>query len=153
MDVSPDPEVWHGQGSGGLAPALATAIDAVFQAPLASGLEASWKKAAVLADALETTRTDPAKVVVVPLMDHKVTSKHQPHVDVVYGGKSLHRLVFDIELFLALKGVQLQVRDGRIAGLTSGEWVGQGVFSLADHEILKRSTPAFALPGRLTFDA
>lgn len=136
---------------GGLTTALAAVLDEVFEVPLATVLDTSWKKAVALQDGLEATRADPDKVVVVPLMDHKVTSRHKPHVDVVYGGKSLHRLVFDLDLILDLKGVQLQLRNGRICGLTSGHCAGQGVFSLAGKEIIKRSTPSFALPGRLTF--
>lgn len=138
---------------GGLTAALATAIDDVFQVPLGDVLGASWKKAAALKDGIDATRGDPSKVVVVPLMDHKVTSKHQPHVDLMFSGKSLHRLVFDISLTLELKGVQLQVREGRIAGLTSGDCLGHGIFSMGGQEIIKRSTPSFALPGRLNFTA
>lgn len=138
---------------GGLTTALASAIDEVFQVPLGAVLDASWKKAAIVKDGLEATLTDPNKVVVVPLVDHKVSSKHQPHVDVMFSGKALHRLVFDIELQLELRGVQLQVREGRIAGLTSGECAGHGLFSMGGQQIIKRSTPFFGLPGKLAFNA
>jgi hypothetical protein len=136
----------------GVATALAGAIDEVFQVSLGDVLAASWKKAAAVQDALEATRQDRSKTVVVPFMDHRITSKHQPHVEVMFSGKSLQKLVFDITLALELKGVQIQVREGRIVGVGSGACQGQGVFALAGQEIIKRATPAFPLPGRLAFN-
>lgn len=133
----------------GAVKALAGALDEVFHVGLGEVLEASWGKLAGLQDALAATRADPAKVARVPLLDHKVTSKHAPYIDLMLGGRQLTRLTFDIVLTLALRGVQLDVRQGGLHGLTAGECQGEGTFSLGGQTLIKRSTPALALPGRL----
>jgi hypothetical protein len=43
------------------------------------------------------------------------------------------------------------VRQGRIHALRAGSCLGEGVFGFAGQTLLKRATPAFALPGRLRF--
>lgn len=137
----------------GLIKALAASLDEMFGVGIGSVLESSWGKLEVLKSTLEATRADPDKIAHVPLLDHKVTTTHQPHIDLMLGGKKLARLGFDIGLALDLRGVQLDIRKGRIHGLTGGECLGEGTFSLAGQTLLQRSTPALALPGRLAFRA
>ena len=140
-----------GPARAGLIKALAGSLDEMFGVGIGSVLESSWGKLEALKETLEATRADPDKIAHVPLLDHKVTTTHQPHIDLMLGGKSLARLGFDIGLNLDLRGVQLDIRKGRIHGLTGGEATGEGTFSLAGQPLLQRSTPALALPGRLAF--
>jgi hypothetical protein len=135
----------------GLQKAVGGALDGLFEPRLEDILQRSWGKVAAVDEALKATRDDPAGLAVVPLLDHRITSRHAPHIDVVLGAKSLARLVFDIALSLELQGVQLEVRGGRIHALKSGACIGEGVFSFAGQTLIKRATPAFALPGRLRF--
>jgi len=137
----------------GLAKSVEAALDEVFHVPLAGILAGSWKKIATLQEALKKTRADPNSAVFVPLLEHKVTSKHRPRIDLMMGPKQLGQLVFDIALTLELKGVELEIRNGLIAGLKGGECKGQGVFSYDGQELIKRDTKAFPLAGRLTFEA
>lgn len=133
--------------------AVRNALDEVFNVPLGDVLQASWKKLTGVQEALEATRLDPAKVVFVPLLEHKITSKHQPHIDLLLAGKSVSRLVLDIVLALELKSVELEVRDGRIAGLRSGQCGGNGVFAFEGQDLIKKATPSFGLPGKVAFAA
>lgn len=87
----------------------------------------------------------------VPLLDHKVTSTHKPHIDLMYGAKCLARITLDISLNLALNGVILEVHQGRIAGLKAGSCLGDGVLAFADKPLITHKTPEIALPGRLKF--
>lgn len=127
------------------------AIDDVFQISLADVLGGAWKKLDAVRDGLALTRLDASKVVLVPLLEHKVTSKHEPHIDLMMGAKSIGRLEFGIALTLNLKGVELDLREGRIAGLKAGYCKGQGVFSVKDQELIKKDTKAFALPLTMRF--
>ncbi len=131
--------------------ALRHALDEIFQLDLGDVFQSSWSKAIVLTTAIEATRKDPDGVAIVPLLDHKISSTHKPHIDLMYGNKSLGQIAFDITLNLALKGVALEVRQGRIVGLKAGLCVGQGVFSFAGKPLLDRTTPELALPGRVAF--
>lgn len=135
----------------GLVKALAGSLDELFGVGIGSVLETSWGKLEALKTSLDSTRADPAKIAHVPLLDHKVTSTHQPHIDLMLGGRKIARLAFDIGLTLDLRGVQLDIRQGRIHGLTGGEARGEGTFSFGGQPLLQRTTPALALPGRLAF--
>lgn len=136
---------------GRLQESVRSALDEVFHIRLDELLAGSWKKLTGVQDALEVTRLEAGKVVFVPLLEHKISSKHKPHIDVKLGPKSVSRLVFDMALALELKSVELEVREGRIAGLRSGQCGGNGVFSFQGQDLIKKATPAFGLPGRLTF--
>jgi hypothetical protein len=135
----------------GLAKAMDGALEGLFTPRLDDILARSWGKLQAVSDALKATATDPAALAVVPLLDHAITSKHTPKIDLVVAEQALCTLAFDITLGLQLKGVLLQVKGGRIAGLTAGACEGQGTLALAGKTLISKKTPAFALPGRLDF--
>lgn len=135
----------------GLVKALSGSLDEMFGVGVGDVLNSSWGKLGALRETIVSTRADPGKIAHVPLLDHQVASKHQPHIDLMLGGKQLCRLAFDIVLTLKLRGVQLDIRKGAIHGLTAGEAQGEGAFTLGGQTLIKRTTPAIALPGRLAF--
>jgi hypothetical protein len=134
-----------------LGQAIDNAMDEVFAVPLGDILASSWEKLDHLKDAFAKTRADPEAVVFAPLMEHAITSKHTPSIDLVVGGKTLGKLELDISLALNLKGVQLEVRRGRICGLKSGDCEGEGAFSCGGQPLIKKATPPFALAGKVDF--
>jgi hypothetical protein len=130
-----------------------TALDGLFAVSLADVLAASWGKVAGIRDAIEATRKDANTTALVPLVDHKITSQHKPHIDVTYGGKSLIVLPFDISLSLTLKGLMLELERGAISNVKAGTALGEGTVSFAGKKILTHKTRELALPGRLAFGA
>lgn len=134
-----------------IADGIHQALEAVLDLNLGDVLQTSWGKAAALRDAIIATLKDPTSIALVPLIDHKITSKHKPHIDLVYGSQSLAKLVFDITLNLALKGVMLEVRQGHIVGVKAGTCLGDGTFAFADKPLIVKKTPEIALPGKLKF--
>jgi hypothetical protein len=135
----------------GFQKAFGGALDGLFEPRLDDILARSWGKLQAVQEAVKATGEDPAALAVIPLLDHRITSNHAPHIDLVWGEKSLCRLAFSIALSLELRGVELEVREGRIHALTSGHLLGEGVFGLAGQTLIKRATPALHLPGRLHF--
>jgi hypothetical protein len=140
-------------GTEALKAAVSEAMEEIFGAPLADMLQTSWGKVEGLSKALATSRKDPKTVVPFPLLDHTVNTVHTPTIEVHFGRKRLAELPLEIELNLVLKGVALDLQDGRIAGIRSGECSGQGVCTFAGHTLIERKTSAIPLPGRLTFSA
>jgi hypothetical protein len=136
----------------GLQKAFGGALDGLFEPRLEDILAKSWGKLAAVQQAIKTTRDDPSGQIIIPVLDHRITSKHAPHIDLVLGEKSLGRFAFDIALALELRGIELEVRRGRICRLKGGACLGEGVFAFAGQTLIKRATPAFDLPGRLAFD-
>lgn len=135
----------------GVIKALEGALDGLFDIKLGDVLQSSWQTLGAVRDAIETTRGDAEARIFVPLLDHKITSSHKPHIDLVIGGQSLAGLAFEIALILELKGVQLEVAQGRLHGLHAGAASGQGVLSFAGRPLIQRTTPALTLPGKVAF--
>jgi hypothetical protein len=135
----------------GLASAFATALEDVFAVPLGPLLEAGWKKVAALEDARKSTLADPAAKALVPLLDHRITSTHRPHVDLRYGGRTLGRVELLLELALELKGVELEFRKGGVTALRGGTCQGVGALSLGGQPLFKRRSDPFPLTGQVSF--
>lgn len=131
--------------------AVQQALEQVMDVPVGQVLEASWSKIAGLPEALALSKLNPGAVTLTPLIDHTVTSSHSPTIDLLLGGQRLCEVALEIRLSLNLKGVTLELRRGRIAGLTAGECSGEGVVSFQGAPLLKRKTRAIKLPGKLAF--
>lgn len=136
----------------GLGGAFASALEEMLSPELGEVLAASWSRLAALSDAMERTRTGEVAMFV-PLMAHKVTSRHLPTVDLVCAGKAVASLPFDIALTLDLQGLELEVRRGAIAGVRSGKAAVQAALGLSGKTLLQKTTPSLDLPGRLAFAA
>jgi hypothetical protein len=128
-----------------------TALDGLFAIGLGDVLATSWSKVSALGDALEATRKTPGTTALVPLLDHKVTSAHKPHIDLAYGGKTLVTIPFDVALSISLKGVLLEIRDGAIVNVKGGSLIGDGALSFGGKKVLQHTTRELSLPGRLAF--
>ncbi|MDQ0464965.1 hypothetical protein QO010_002749 [Caulobacter ginsengisoli] len=135
----------------GLASAFATALEDVFALPLGPLLEAAWGKLAALEDARTSTLADPSLSALAPLLDHKITSTHRPHVDLRYGGKTLGKVELVLDLALQLKGIELEFRRGRVSALRGGTCQGSGTLSLGGKTLFKRQSKPFPLTGQVSF--
>jgi len=134
--------------AGGLAGAFGNALEEMLSPELGDILAGSWSKVAAVADALERTRSGETAMFV-PLLDHKITARHLPTVDLVCAGKAVASLAFDIGVTFDLKGVELEIRQGAVAGVKAGRAAAQAMLGLAGKTLLQKTTPDLALPGRL----
>ena len=130
---------------------IAGALDEFFNVNLDDILESAWDRVAAVRDIKAASRADPTRVIPFPMLDHKISSVQQPHLDLTLAGQSLSRLHFETALSLKLSGVHLTVVGGRIHGLTSGLCNGEATFSLGGVTLLERATSHLSLPGRLAF--
>jgi hypothetical protein len=127
--------------------ALDEALDAALGIPLAGLLARSWSQA----DELRQALADAEAEAVIPLLEHTIATTHTPSLELYFGRKRLAQLPLQIELNLVLAGVALELKGGRIAGLSAGECSGQGAVTVGGVSVLEQSTPAIPLPGRLAF--
>ena len=140
-----------GGATPGLEAAVRAALDEALKIDLSAILRGGWAKAQALQTALKATAADPDAVAVVSLLDHAITSKHAPHIDVLGAGQTLLRLDFELVLSLALKGVTLEVRDGRIQSAKSGHMVAEGVLNFLGRPLAKKTSKDVPLAGRIDF--
>jgi hypothetical protein len=135
----------------GLTGAFDTALGDVFALPLGPLLESAWSKVAALADARARTLADPTASALTPLLDHKITSSHRPHIDLRYGGKTVGKIELLLELVLQLNGIELEFRRGRVSAVRSGTCQGVAALSLAGKPLFKRQTEPLPLTGQVSF--
>jgi hypothetical protein len=127
--------------------AIDEALNAAFNVQIGELLERSWSQVNELREAL----ADREREAVIPLMEHVIATTHTPSVELFFGRKRLAQVPLQIELNLVLHGVALELKRGRIAGLSAGECAGQGAVTLGGVPLLEQETPPITLPGRLAF--
>lgn len=88
----------------------------------------------------------------VTLLEHALTSKHQPTIQPVFNQVPLAKLAFDVTLKLTLKGGKLFIRDGTIAKMTTGEVLGSGKIEYSGIALLEKQSAAYDLPGSIPFE-
>lgn len=133
-----------------IAQSLDGALDEAFGLPLGAILAKSWAQLDVIQQGIAKTRDNPKAVVHAPLMEHTITSRYAPAVDIVIGGKTLGSLPLQIALTLTVSGAQVELRGGRVTGLGSGDCAAEGEVSLAGQS-LKKIKKRFNLPGAVGF--
>ncbi|MCX5215162.1 hypothetical protein OG689_38880 [Kitasatospora sp. NBC_00240] len=93
-----------------------------------------WRRHAALREAARRTREVPGSEEVVALATHRITSSHQPQVDVLVDGTRVGTVDLDLRLVFDLEGLVVVVRDARLTAVRSGRCLVTG--RLAAHRIL-----------------
>jgi hypothetical protein len=108
---------------------------------------ATWEKAQALSKA---AKSQSSKAVPVELMEHPVTSKLHPYIEIQLGPTVIRHVQFDVTLSLKLKGVILNVQSGAIRSIEAGTCEGSAEISIADSSIWKHKIDPIALSGRIS---
>lgn len=134
---------------------LETKIGEVLHIGLDDVLLAGWKKYRGLCEYADAGKHPPEETTLVPLARHLVRSAHRPHIDLLIREARVGGLVLDVQLALALEGVVLKVRGGRVWDVTAGSCQASGTLKcllesrVGSKEILvlKKESPQLRLPG------
>ena len=94
-----------------------------------------WSGRADVADAVARTRLGRSDAEVA-LTDHRITSTHQPAVDVLAGGIAVTSLRFDVVVTLHLRGVVAMVRSGLLVAVHRGQLVADAELALDGRQLL-----------------
>lgn len=89
---------------------------------------------------------------IVELIDHRMSSVHEPKVEVMLDGKRVFELPLKIAFELEFRGVQLLLRGGRVREVRLGELEGKGSLEIAGQEVAEQSLGHLELPGVLELD-
>ena len=129
----------------GVSKALETALDV----PISSLLAGAWDRARELRAAMQQTRDSEKDAVLLPLLDHTITSEHRPYVDVVLNGTSIARLVFPLTVTFQLQGIVLRIAKGRIADVLAGQMTIKATLKFAEFVLIEKALPPITIPGAL----
>jgi hypothetical protein len=129
----------------GVSKGLETALDV----PISSMLAGAWDRARELRAAMQQTRDSEKDAVLLPLLDHTITSEHRPYVDVVLNGTAIARLVFPLTVIFHLEGIVLRIAKGRIADVLAGQVTIKATLKFAEFVLIEKALPPMTIPGAL----
>lgn len=127
---------------------LSDQVDKLLDMNLLDLFVSAWLKHRELA-ALSNNRGEGE---IVELIDHRMSSVHEPKVDVMLDGARVFVLPLEITLQLEFRGVQLLLRGGRVREVRLGELEGKGSLGIAGQKVAEQSLGEVALPGILRLD-
>ena len=109
-------------------------------------LARGWGKYSEFLEYLDKEKYPPDETVFVPLIEHKLISKHSPSLQLVINEKSLGKIEFDVNLEFLLKGAILKIRDGRIMGAKIGTVEGKGDVQYDGFKLFEAESQPIGLP-------
>lgn len=109
--------------------------------PLISVLAAGWRKWEELTDAALGTLQLPGTTEIVELHDERITSTHQPRIDVTLDGEEISHIGLGLELDMVLHTVTAVVTDGRLSALRTGRADVTARLSVEDKTLAEATRP------------
>ena len=94
-------------------------------------------------------QTPPDDINIVTVTDHSIESVHQPSVNIVVNGQTLHSLEFSASVQLDVEGVNLEVQGGTITRIRVGTLSVGGSVELGDRKILSKTLGEVEFPGEV----
>ncbi|MHC1744762.1 MAG: hypothetical protein AB9873_17280 [Syntrophobacteraceae bacterium] len=83
----------------------------------------------------------------VPLVEHSITSTHQPSVEIEIGELFREKIPFEIAITLKLSGMLLQIREGKILKVYTGRCEGNGSVRCSGISLIEKEASGVQLPG------
>jgi hypothetical protein len=117
---------------------LSAAVTGLLNLSLGKLLIAGLRRHPALAAAARATATNPAATEVVQLATHRITSAHQPHVDVVVNGVRMATLNFELDVTFDVDSVVATVREARLVALHSGRCTVRVSLACEGYQIASR---------------
>ena len=118
--------------------------------PLSEILVGAWVKYNLLHQYTDSSKYPPEEIILVPFVEQKLKSKHQPYLELLVNESKVGKLVLDIEIKLELKGVVLVVQDAKIKEIKAGNCRGKGAIRYAGMLLLEKDIVSFELPGHVS---
>lgn len=100
---------------------LLSFVTEVLRKPLADVLEEVWKQRQELRDAAREGKGEPNVENEVALYDHSMAWALHPSVELRLNGQSVATMKFDVDVDLALSGLELVIRNACITSIRTGQ--------------------------------
>jgi hypothetical protein len=107
----------------------------------------AWNKYGEILKYSDSKKYPHEETFVVPLAEHTVISEHEPSLQLTLNKMPLGEIELDVRLALHLKGVLLNIKEGRIMAVTLGSCKGEGSVKYDDICLFERTSETFKLPG------
>ena len=132
--------------------AVLVALHKALDVPLADIFKSAWGSALELQAYRDSDKHPPDETSWIKFGKHKLTSTHQPKIEVLVNGKRIGTLSFDVKLTLHVTGTKLRVRDARIWEAAGTSFNGECGISYKGFPFIKREIATATLPGTILFE-
>jgi hypothetical protein len=109
----------------------------------------AWNKSRELRKYRDPARYPPDQVILVPLARHKITSTHDPFLDVKVDGLDMGRVKFRVQIELTLHGAELKIKAGRILQIRTGRCDGTGTIACEGVVLGRIEGKVLTVPGTI----
>lgn len=127
--------------------AIGEQLATLLNIPLPDILRGAWNKGYALRQELEKSAKTPDKDLFLQLVEHKVTSTHEPYVALIRNGQEVGRLTFTISVELVLQAAVLRIRDGRVREVQTAKIKGKGAVKLYGAILIEKELTTLDVPG------
>lgn len=110
-----------------------------------------WNEGGLFARYLNTKQYAPEETVEVALVDHRVTSKHKPRIELLLNGDPLYPMVLDVTVTVTVHGAVVEIRDGAIRKIRTGTLEGEGVLKWEGFLLASEKMKPVQIPGSREF--
>jgi hypothetical protein len=143
------PHIFGGPGWRMLSSAAVQHIAGLLDISFVNVLVGAWNKSFAVGQQIEKSLKSPGKDLFLQLAEHKITSKHEPHLALLKDGQEIGRLPFSVSLELVLQGAVLRIRDGEIKEIETSRVKGKGSLKCAGATLIDKELQPISLPGTL----
>lgn len=109
-------------------------------------LAATWKKQQTLRDYCNKEKYPPDVKSLVPLVEHTVKTSHEPSMEVTLFEQNLGTLSVKLDAAFLIKGGILEVQDGKIKKIQTGDIESTGRLSLSGVPVMEKKVKV-RIPG------
>ncbi|UWX57558.1 hypothetical protein NY406_10230 [Chlorobaculum sp. MV4-Y] len=107
----------------------------------------AWKNYFDLSKYADTETYPPDRSYLEPLIEHTISSRHKPEIEIKIDQIISKTIAFDISIQLNLKGFTLEITGGKIMKIHTGECSGKGSVKCLDVTLLEKALGTITLPG------
>jgi hypothetical protein len=127
--------------------AIAGELAALLSIPLEDILATAWNKGYALRKQLQKSAATPDKDLFLSLVEHKITSKHEPYIALLKNGQEAGRITFTVSVELVLQGAVLRLRDGKVREVQTGQIKAKGHVKLYGATLIEKELAPINVPG------
>jgi len=135
--------------------AMGDLLQGLYQAldiPIEDVLRSAWASLVELQEYRDSNKHPPGEVNSLRFGKHKITSKHQPAVELLLNDREVASLTFDVVLTLHITATTLLIRDGSIWQARNAKGQGEGTVAYKGFTLLRAKTRELQLPGQIDFE-
>ena len=122
-------------------------IDKLLKINIVEIMMRPWKNYAGLSKYKDAEKYPPDRTYIVPLLEHTISSSHNPQIVVELEPLFKTTIPVDITVELLLKGFALEIQAGRIKKIHTGQCQGSGLVQCMNVTLLRKELEDIALPG------